>query len=105
MKNFGNLMKQAQNMQVRFQEVSQRLGNMEISGASGGGMVSVTLNGKGEMVRIEIDPSLFNGEDKGVLEDLIVAAFGDAKSKVDDRSQEEMSKVTEGIAFPPELRF
>ena len=105
MKNFGNLMKQAQNVQVRIQEVNQRLGKMEISGASGGGMVSVTLNGKCEMVRIKIDPSLFNGEDVGVLEDLIVAAHGDAKNKADDRSQEEMSKVTEGIAFPPELRF
>lgn len=105
MKNFGNLMKQAQSVQVRIQEVNQRLGKMEISGASGGGMVSVTLNGKCEMMRIKIDPSLFNAEDVGVLEDLIVAAYGDAKNKADDRSQEEMSKVTQGIALPPELRL
>lgn len=105
MKNFGNLMKQAQDMQARLQEANSRLEKMEISGASGGGMVSVTLNGKCEMVRIRIDPSLFNGEDVGVLEDLIVAAYSDAKTKVDDRSNEEMSKVTGGIAMPPELRF
>ncbi len=105
MKNFGNLMRQAQSVQVRFQEVSERLGKMEISGASGGGMVSVTLNGKCEMLRIKIDPSLFNSEDVGVLEDLIVAAYGDAKTKADDRSQEEMSKATGGLTFPPELRF
>ena len=105
MKNFGSLMKQAQNVQARLHEVSHRLEKMEISGASGGGMVSVTLNGKCEMVRIRIDPSLFNGEDVGVVEDLIVAAYSEAKTKVDDRSHEEMSKVTGGITLPPELRF
>lgn len=105
MKNLGNLMKQAQEMQAKMQEMQDRLVDFEISGASGGGLVSVTLNGKGEMREVKIDPSLFNSEDAEVVEDLIVAAFSDAKAKVEIHSQEEMSKVTGGLNLPPGMKL
>lgn len=105
MKNLGNLMKQAQEMQTKMQEMQESLADFEISGASGGGMVSVTLNGKGEMRQVKIDPSLFNSEDAEVVEDLIVAAFSDAKVKVEAHAQEEMSKVTGGLNLPPGMKL
>ncbi len=101
MKNLGQMMKQAQQMQVRMQEMQDKLGAVEVTGVSGGGMVSITLNGKGEMRGVKIDPSLFNGDDAEVVEDLIVAAFSDAKSKVEAHVAEEMSKVTGGLNLPP----
>lgn len=105
MKNLGNLMKQAQEMQAKMQEMQERLADVEISGASGGGMVSVVLNGKGEMRSVKIDPSLFNSEDAEVVEDLIVAAFSDAKIKVEAHMQEEMAKVTGGLNLPPGMKL
>lgn len=101
MKNLGNLMKQAQEMQAKMQQLQERLAETEMTGVAGAGMVSVTLNGKGEMRKIKIDPSLFNAEDAEVVEDLIVAAFADAKSKVEALMAEEMSKVTGGLKLPP----
>ncbi len=101
MKNLGQMMKQAQQMQAKMQEMQEKLGAVEVTGASGGGMVSVTLNGKGEMRGLKIDPSLFNSDDAEVVEDLIVAAFSDAKTKVEAHVAEEMSKVTGGLNLPP----
>ena len=105
MKNLGNLMKQAQEMQAKMQAMQEQLADYEISGASGGGMVSVLLNGKGEMRKVKIDPSLFNAEDAEVVEDLIVAAFNDAKGKVEIHAQEEMSKITGGLNLPPGMKL
>lgn len=105
MKNLGNLMKQAQEMQSKMQEMQERLADFEISGGAGAGMVEVTLNGKGEMRKVKIDPSLFNGEDAEVVEDLIVAAFNDAKAKVEAHMQEEMSKITGGLNLPPGMKL
>ena len=105
MKNFGNLMKQAQEMQTKMQEMQDRLADVEISGAAGAGMVSVTLTGKGDMRKVKIDPSLFSSEDAEVVEDLIVAAFNDAKVKVEQHMQEEMSKVTGGLNLPPGMKL
>ena len=101
MKNLGQMMKQAQQMQTKMQEMQEKLAEMEMAGTSGAGMVSVTLNGKGEMRRVTIDPSLFNSNDAEVVEDLIVAAFSDAKKKLDVVLAEEMSKVTGGLNLPP----
>ena len=101
MKNLGQMMKQAQQMQTKMQEMQEKLAEMEMSGSSGAGMVTVTLNGKGEMRRVKIDPSLFNSNDAEVVEDLIVAAFSDAKKKLDVVLAEEMSKVTGGLNLPP----
>ena len=101
MKNLGNMLKQAQEMQTRMQEMQARLAEEEVVGTSGGGLVTVTLNGKGEARSVRIDPSLFNGDDVTVVEDLIVAAFAAAKGKVEARMAEEMSKLTGGLNLPP----
>ena len=75
------------------------------SGGAGGGMVTVTLNGKGEMQGLKIDPSLVNSDDVEVLEDLVTAAFNDAKTKVEAHMQEEMSKLTGGLKLPPGMNL
>ena len=103
MKNFGQLMKQAQEMQTKIEEMQGRLADIEITGRSGAGMVSVTMNAKSEVRRVKIDPSLFNGDDAEVVEDLIVAAFTDAKGKAEVRMTEEMQKITGGLNLPPGL--
>ncbi len=83
MKNLGNLMKQAQEMQAKMAEMQDRLAELTVEGVSGGGMVTITLSGKSEMKGIRIDPALLNGEEGEILEDLIVAAHADAKSKAE----------------------
>ena len=80
MKNLGQMMKQAQQMQAKMQEMQARLGEVEMTGQSGAGMVNVTVNGKGEMKKIKLDKSIVDPEDIEVLEDLIIAAFNDAKA-------------------------
>jgi len=105
MKNFGNLMKQAQEMQTKMQEMQDRMAEVEVPGMAGGGMVTVMMNGKGEMRSVKIDLSLFNGEDAEVVEDLIVAACNDAKAKAEAYSQEEMSKITGGLNLPPGMKM
>lgn len=101
MKNLGQLMKQAQEMQSRIQDMQARLAEIEVTGQSGGGMVSVTMNGKGEMRRVKIAPALLDGGEAEVVEDLVVAAGADAKSKADARMAEEMHKATGGLPLPP----
>ncbi len=101
MKNLGNLMKQAQEMQAKMAEMQARLAEMMIDGASGGGLVSVTLNGKGEMKAISIDPSLLDPAEPEILEDLVKAAHGDAKTKAEARMAEEMKALTGGLQLPP----
>jgi hypothetical protein len=96
----GQMMKQAQQMQAKMAEMQESLGDVEVSGGSGGGLVRVTLNGKGEMRAIKIDPSLASPDDVEMLEDLVVAAFNDAKAKVEAHVQEEMAKVTGGLNLP-----
>ena len=105
MKNLGQMMKQAQEMQNKLAEMQEGLGNVEVTGDSGGGMVRVTLSGKSEARKIVIDPSLMGVEDKEVLEDLLVAAINDAKSKVDALSAEKMKELTGGIQLPPGMQF
>jgi len=105
MKNLGQMMKQAQQMQAKMAEMQEGLDAVEISGGAGGGMVTVTLNGKGEMHGLKIDPSLVNPDEVEVLEDLISAAFNDAKAKVEAHMQEEMSKLTGGLKLPPGMNL
>jgi len=105
MKNLGQLMKQAQEMQNRMQEMQQKLAEIELEGASAGGMVKVTVNGRSEMRRVKIDPSLVDPQEVEVLEDLVVAAFNDAKAKVEARVAEEMQKLTGGLPLPPGLKL
>ena len=105
MKNLGDLMKQAQALQSRFQEAQERVTSLEAEGQSGGGMVRVTVNGKGMTKSVRIDPSLIDPKDAGMLEDLLVAAMNDARTKIDARVADEMSKVTGGIPLPPGMKF
>ncbi len=101
MKNIGQLMKQAQEMQAKMQKMQERLAEIEVGGSSGAGMVTVTMNGKAEVRTVKIDPKLLDGEEAEVVEDLIVAAFTDAKGKVEARAADEMSKLTGGLDLPP----
>ncbi len=105
MKNLGNLMKQAQQMQAKMADMQAKLGDIEVEGAAGGGMVKVTVTGKGEARRIKIDPSLVVPDDVEMLEDLIIAAFNDARTKADSMSQAEMSKLTAGLPLPPGMKL
>src|SRR5262245_61626504 len=105
MKNFTDLMKQAQQIQQKFAEAQERLAAVEAEGQSGGGMVKVTINGKGIAKRVQIDPTLADPKDVGMLEDLLLAAFNDAKSKVEAASADEMKKVTGGMPLPPGFKL
>ncbi|HSV27915.1 MAG TPA: YbaB/EbfC family nucleoid-associated protein [Candidatus Omnitrophota bacterium] len=100
MKNLGNLMKQAQQMQAKMGEMQAKMAETEVTGASGGGMLQVTLNGKFELKKIKIDKGLVDPEDVEVLEDLIVAAFNDAKQKAEAAMADEMAKLTGGLNLP-----
>ena len=103
MKNFGQMMKQAQQLQAKMAEMQEQLAALEVTGGAGGGMVAVTLNGKGEARRVKIDPSL-TGEVE-VLEDLLVAAFNDAKGKAETMMAERMAGLTGGLALPPGFKL
>ncbi|WGF89700.1 YbaB/EbfC family nucleoid-associated protein [Marinivivus vitaminiproducens] len=105
MKNLGNMLKQAQEMQAKMAEMQARMAETEVSGAAGGGLVTVTLNGKGDVRKIKIDPSLVDPNDVEMLEDLIVAAANDAKGKVESHMQEEMGKLTGGMKLPPGMKL
>ena len=100
MKNFASMMKQAQEMQSKMAEMQEGLLDVEVRGESAAGMCQVTLNGKGEAKKIKIDPSLVNPDDAEVLEDLILAAFNDAKAKVEEQMKEKMSELTGGLPLP-----
>ena len=105
MKNLGQLMKQAQEMQEKMAEMQESLVTIEIEGVAGAGLVTVVLNGKSEMQRLKIDPSLVKPEDAEILEDLIVAAHNDAKSKIETRVQEETQRLMGGLPLPPGMKL
>ena len=105
--NIQGLLAQAQKMQKNMEKLQAELGNIEVVGEAGAGIVKVTLTCKHEVKRIEIDKSLFSGEedDKDMLEDLIAAACNDASHKVEARTQEEMRKATAGMPLPPGMKM
>jgi len=105
MTNLANMMKQAQKLQARMTEMQERLAETEVTGAAGGGMVQVTLSGKGEARRVKIDPSLADPGEVGVLEDLLVAAVNDARAKVEAQAAEKMSELTGGLGLPPGMKL
>jgi len=105
MKNLAGLMKQAQEMQDRMQEMQAKLENMEVEGVSGAGLVTVVLNGKGEMRRLTLDPKVVDPADTEMLQDLIVAAHTDAKRKAEATSAAEMQKITAGLPIPPGMKL
>ena len=100
MTNLGQMLKQAQELQGKVAQLRTELEGIEVTGSSGGGMVSVELTGKGEMRRVRLDPSLIVADEAAVLEDLIVAAHNDAKGKLEARLSEEMGKLTGGLGLP-----
>ncbi|MBV9153538.1 MAG: YbaB/EbfC family nucleoid-associated protein [Alphaproteobacteria bacterium] len=105
MKNLGQLMKQAQQMQQKMAEMQAELESVEMTGIAGGGMVQLTLNGKGDMKGLKIDKSVVDPTDTEILEDLIVAAFNDARAKVNAHAESEMQKLTGGLALPGGMKL
>ncbi len=99
--NIAEMMKKAQEMQSKMSKMSEQLADIEIEGSAGGGMVKVTLNGKGEAKKVSIDSSLIKPEEGEIIEDLTVAAFNDAKNRLENKVQEEMAKVTDSLGLPP----
>jgi hypothetical protein len=100
----GNLMKQAQKMQADLQRAQEEIARAEVTGESGGGLVRVTMSGRHEVRRVQIDPSLV-GDDREMLEDLVAAACNDAAHRVEQMTQERMSGLTAGMALPPGLKL
>ncbi|MBV9653899.1 MAG: YbaB/EbfC family nucleoid-associated protein [Acetobacteraceae bacterium] len=105
MKNLAGLMKQASQMQEKMQEMQAKLESMEVEGASGAGMVTVAMNGRGELKRVRIDPKIADPSDMEMLQDLIVAAHADAKRKIETLTAEEMQKVTGGMQLPAGMKL
>jgi nucleoid-associated protein EbfC len=105
MKNLTGLMKQAQQMQAKMAEMQAKLESLEVEGEAGAGLVRVTLNGKGDMRRVKIDPKVIDPADAEMLEDLIVAAHANARQKVEATTAEEMQKVTGGLQLPPGMKL
>jgi len=105
MVNVNQIMKQAQAMQKKMAEVQDKIAQTEYSGTSGGGMVSVSLNGKNEMTKLSIDKSLANPDEIEVIEDLVIAAFNDAKKKLDSESEGAMSGMLGGMSLPPGFKL
>ena len=105
MKDLMGMMKQVGQMQARLKEVQDELARAEFAGQSGGGLVAVTLDGKGEIKRVHIDPSLMTPGEGEILEDLIVAAAADARAKSDAAMQSKMAEVTGGLPLPPGMKL
>ncbi|MFZ1101836.1 MAG: YbaB/EbfC family nucleoid-associated protein [Hyphomicrobiaceae bacterium] len=103
--NLMKMMKQAQELQGRMQQMQEELASLQVEGQSGGGLVKVTLNGKMEARAVKIDPSLLKPEDAEVVEDLILAAFQDAKSKAEAAMQQKMQEVTGDLPLPPGMKL
>ena len=104
MPNFNNMMKQVQAMQANMQKAQAEIASLEVIGESGGGMVKVTMSGRHEVKRVQIEPSVV-AEDREMLEDLIAAATNDAVHKVEARVQEKMGGLTAGLSLPPGMKL
>ena len=100
----GNILKQAQKMQAEMQKAQEELAGMQVTGQAGGGLVSVVMTGRHEVLRVSIDNSLLQG-DKEMLEDLVAAAVNDAVHKVQAVSQEKVAGLTSGLGLPPDMKL
>ena len=103
--DMAGMMKKAQEMQTRMAELQDELHRITVVGESGAGLVKATATAKGELIGLDIDPSIFNSDDKEVVEDLILAAIKDAQMKASDRSQEEMQKLTSDLGLPTDMKL
>ena len=105
MNNFNNMIKQAQELQQKMADAQQKVEALEAEGVAGGGIVKVTINGKNNVTSINIDDSVIDKNEKEILEDLIMAAFNDAKEKIQKKIADEMSSVTGGLKLPPGMKL
>jgi DNA-binding YbaB/EbfC family protein len=105
MKNLAQMMKQAQEMQAKMAQMQEQLGAMEVTGSAGGGMVQVTMSGKGDVRRVKIDNTLALANEKDVLEDLLVAAFNDGRGKAEALMAQKMQELTGGLQLPPGFKL
>lgn len=103
--DMGKMMKAAQEMQTKMADLQEQLNTMTVVGESGAGLVKATSTAKGELTALDIDPTIFNPDEKEVVEDLILAAIKDAQSKASEKSQAEMSKLTEGMGLPADMKL
>lgn len=103
--NMNQILKQAQKMQQQLADAQKKMESVEVTGQAGGGMVQATLSGKGELRQVNIDPELLNPGEREVLQDLIVAAFNDAKKKLDDQYGSEMGGITSGLGLPGDFKL
>ncbi|NIZ15765.1 YbaB/EbfC family nucleoid-associated protein [Phaeobacter sp. HF9A] len=101
----AGMMKKAQEMQTKMGEMQEELHNIMVVGEAGAGLVKATASAKGDLKSLDIDPSIFSGDDKEVVEDLILAAVKDAQAKAAERAQEEMTKLTEGLGLPKDMKL
>ena len=103
--DMAKMMKAAQEMQGKMAKLQEDLASTLVVGESGTGLVKATSTAKGTLTALDIDPSIFNSDDKEVVEDLILAAIKDAQMKASDRAQDEMRKLTEGMGLPPDFKL
>ena len=103
--DMAGMMKKAQEMQGKMAQMQEDMANIMITGESGAGLVKATCTAKGELKGLDIDPSIFNSDDKEVVEDLIMAAIKDAQTKAAERAQDEMAKLTEGLGLPANMKL
>jgi DNA-binding YbaB/EbfC family protein len=101
MGNMGNLMKQAQKVQQKMMKMQEELAQREVNAQAGGGMVEATVNGRGELLRLRLEPEVVDPDDIEMLADMVVAAVGEAQRRAQDMMQEEMGKLTGGMGLPP----
>ena len=102
--NIGNMMKQAQALQANMQKAQAEIASLEITGEAGGGMVKITINGRHEARRVQIEPAVF-GDDREMLEDLLAAALNDAVHKLEAASQAKMASLMGGLQLPPGMKM
>jgi DNA-binding YbaB/EbfC family protein len=105
MGDMAKMMKSAQELQQKMEQLQEEMHEIMVTGESGAGLVKATASAKGELKGLDIDPSIFNGDDKEVVEDLILAAIKDAQSKASDRAAEEMQKIQEEMGLPAGMKL
>jgi len=103
--DMAKMMKSAQELQGKMTQMQDELHNVMVTGESGAGLVKATASAKGELKALDIDPSIFNSDDKEVVEDLILAAVKDAQSKASEKAQEEMARLTESMGLPKDVKL
>ncbi|MGB3408139.1 MAG: YbaB/EbfC family nucleoid-associated protein [Jannaschia sp.] len=103
--DMAGMMKKAQEMQAKMAEMQDGLADIQVTGESGAGLVKATATGKGDLVALDIDPSIFKPDEKEMVEDLILAAIKDAQARAADRSRDEMTRMAEAMGLPPGMKL